>query len=93
MHNAFIDSRKRIECKIRDIEFILSDATTDQRIAYFLDLAAERKELFAWYLLYTKDDLIAYKERLATDYFAIDEFTAYQEELYLRPQAEMEDEQ
>lgn len=73
---------KEIEFAVGFIDFILSDADTDQRHEFYANLKGEERELFVSYLLYTREDLQDLKEMFLSAHDC-DLLTAYQARAYL----------
>ncbi len=91
--NALEDERKDIGRELRDITFILSNASTTERMQYYNRLSERDKALFVISLLCTKEDLLARKESLISKYFSIDALEIYQTTPQMWEHPEMNDEQ
>lgn len=77
-NTAKMQIKKEKQLIIDFINFILSDADTIERHIYYEKLSQENKDLFVSYLLYTKEDLICFRDELLHADYDFDIMLAYQ---------------
>ena len=77
------DVERTTAIELKHVDFILSNANSDERFDYYFDLNEFEQELFINLLLLTKEDLIDYREKTILRNKTSDKLLDYQERPYL----------